>query len=605
MSSAGPLGPPSASAAAHTVRTTNLVVDIGLRAEQIPTCIYNLLETDEYPLFTCRVRNEAPFEQRVRLQAEVQHYSSIDSRTETIGAAAEKVCHLRPPLLPESMRGLHSTTTASARLRIDLLPGEEALYDSSYDVRLLAATAAPLATRDPSTGEWTDLTFGLATFVTPGDPAVQGLLQEVARMHPRHRLAANPSRTALEVETQVQAVFEVLRTRVSYVPSGEAFSRDPATVFQRVRLPRETLRDGVANCADGMVLFASVLAAFGLEPALVLVPGHALVAWRSQPGGPKAGRPWHFLDTTMLDQEYQKVRTESQRVGEASARILVDPDDRRWGFPRIWPLEISRARGISPIQDWQDPTSSKQVPRPRGPSPRTWYGALADTIVEWFHDGLGSWLLSERELRAKTLAGAGRVFATGVVLGVIVEFSGMLIDSTRITAVHLLGTAFVGVVHLTAGGLLCVILCEACHLVPPHVPRARTAVVVLLQLAGALPLALLFFQEPTRVALMLLDNFREPGRPYLRIAVEAVWTGRTVLAHQGLFWVSFAATLATVLLYLGYGLWRGVRAVVGATTWTIWPALGIGIAFDVLVVRYWLGPQYWNLIAWIANAGVR
>ncbi len=61
-------------------------------------------------------------------------------------------------------------------------------------------------------------------------------------------------------------------------------------------LPRESLEDKQANCIDGAVLFATLLEAASLNPALVIVPGHAFVAWETWSGS----NVWNYLETTMI-----------------------------------------------------------------------------------------------------------------------------------------------------------------------------------------------------------------------------------------------------------------------------------------------------------------
>jgi hypothetical protein len=53
---------------------------------------------------------------------------------------------------------------------------------------------------------------------------------------------------------------------------------------QRIRLPRETLRLASANCMDVSVVFASAMENLGMQPLVVIVPGHAFAGVRLGPG---------------------------------------------------------------------------------------------------------------------------------------------------------------------------------------------------------------------------------------------------------------------------------------------------------------------------------
>ena len=52
-----------------------------------------------------------------------------------------------------------------------------------------------------------------------------------------------------------------------------------------------------AICLDGALLFASLLEAASLNPALVILPNHALVAWQKSSGRDE----WEYLETTLIN----------------------------------------------------------------------------------------------------------------------------------------------------------------------------------------------------------------------------------------------------------------------------------------------------------------
>jgi hypothetical protein len=58
---------------------------------------------------------------------------------------------------------------------------------------------------------------------------------------------------------------------------------------------------------------ASVLEAASLNPAIVLVPGHAFLAWETQSGS----QSWDYLETTLIG---SKEFEEAQRVGRLQAK---------------------------------------------------------------------------------------------------------------------------------------------------------------------------------------------------------------------------------------------------------------------------------------------
>ena len=107
--------------------------------------------------------------------------------------------------------------------------------------------------------------------------------------------------------------------------------------MQRVRLPREALAQKSANCIDGTFLMASLLEAASLNPAIVLVPGHAFLARETQDNGGE----WDYLETTLIGAAdfdaaqrsgrtmAERQRALAERTGDATYfRLLFIPDLR-------------------------------------------------------------------------------------------------------------------------------------------------------------------------------------------------------------------------------------------------------------------------------------
>ena len=83
-----------------------------------------------------------------------------------------------------------------------------------------------------------------------------------------------------EVIRQVYALWDLLVARDIRYSSITATAVESESVWcQHVRLIEESLNNSQANCVDGSVLFASLLRKIGIEPFLVLVPGHCYVGF--------------------------------------------------------------------------------------------------------------------------------------------------------------------------------------------------------------------------------------------------------------------------------------------------------------------------------------
>lgn len=310
-------------------------VAIQLNMPCIPTAYYEVLDPAVYPLLTCTI-TPGSTTRRVRVAAVVDGYSTPAVETVEVGPqTGAQVVKLKPVLSPEAVDNIIEIRAASLNVRADMLgSGGGDLNQSTRRLWMLARTSAPLAVQNSDGKTWQDMSQFLGTFVTPKQPAIQDYLGKVAA-----RLGAQLSGYFGDVEAQVRAVYETLKeeTKLVYVQSSEELNLEAGVRMQHVRLPRESLTRREANCADGSVLFASLLLAFGLQPALVILPQHIIVAWETAPG---SGR-WHYLDISKVDtHDFDMARDFGQAMAEASEDKAHATGDPRWF--RRWPLKQLR-----------------------------------------------------------------------------------------------------------------------------------------------------------------------------------------------------------------------------------------------------------------------
>jgi hypothetical protein len=142
---------------------------------------------------------------------------------------------------------------------------------------------------------------------------------------------------------QVQAIYDELKAR------GVSYVMDPGInsdrfLGQRTRLPSQVLASTNAQCLEGTLLFASALEAIGLDPTIVVVPGHAFVGWHASPGD-KGAPSRLFIETTM-------VHTAPFNAAVKKAIERVESEGKaghfKNGMSRLLELKELRAKGITP-----------------------------------------------------------------------------------------------------------------------------------------------------------------------------------------------------------------------------------------------------------------
>jgi hypothetical protein len=160
-----------------------------------------------------------------------------------------------------------------------------------------------------NSGETKELEPLFAGYVGENNPVVEQLLQAALSVRAVNQFDGYQGGPQ-GVEPQVFAVWNILqRSHVHYSSTATASAESPwgwvsvgmpqaRILSQSVRFPDQSLRDQQANCIDGAVFFASVLYKIGIDPLLVVLPGHAFVGYFIDP----EHRHPQFLETTLVGQ---------------------------------------------------------------------------------------------------------------------------------------------------------------------------------------------------------------------------------------------------------------------------------------------------------------
>lgn len=329
-------------------QTTGLNAEVKLRMAQVPTSIYHLLEPQEFPLLSCTVTNYDDQVRRIRVTSYIEEYSARAVTSFELEQDSQETFLQSPSLFQWRLDDLTELTRATLNICVEDIDSEKIETHITHPIWMLARSTAPLAVRDPLNGKPLDFSHYLGAFVTPNAPDLMHFLRSAARRHPDGRLVGyqgDPS----SVMPQVKALYEALKQEadITYVNSLISFTPEQGMANQRVRLPRESLKDQQANCIDGTVLFASLLEAISLSPAIVIVPGHAFVAWETWKDAPDE---WKYLETTMIGTHGFEEAHRSAEANAARYQALAEKVGNPSIF-RLWKLrELRTQRRIMPME---------------------------------------------------------------------------------------------------------------------------------------------------------------------------------------------------------------------------------------------------------------
>jgi hypothetical protein len=181
----------------------------------------------------------------------------------------------------------------------------------------------------------------IASWVTPHDAMIEKALAEAKIYTPDRRLPGyenwkSPVEQEQETLQEARAIYTaVKRMGLSYVKSSATLGGNKST-SERVRMPRVTLNSNSGNCIDAAVLYASMFENLGMEPSVVLVPGHAYVGVRVSEGS----NQFLFIDAALTGR-----LSFPAAVTSATKGLAKQPSSAKTNIL----IEASRASGIFPM----------------------------------------------------------------------------------------------------------------------------------------------------------------------------------------------------------------------------------------------------------------
>jgi hypothetical protein len=289
--------------------------------------------TEYWPIAILRVTNTASVPSAQLISAEIPGWSHATAQSLIIGPLETHHVRIQPTLLSRAFLN-NETQRAILEVRATGMDGA-ALYADSRPILIHGGSEIYWGQRFANAQM-------AARWVTPRDSLVLDLVSDARAYIARGRMAGYSSATGDEaavrrhVQAQARAIYRALQhSGITYVSSLFVMG-DYVDQAQRIRLPRETLRLKNANCMDVSVAFSSAIENLGMQPLLVIVPGHAFA-------GVRLGRDSEeilFLDSTVLpsgsfDAAIRRARSWVEKT-PSEKMLVVD-------------ISAARALGIYPL----------------------------------------------------------------------------------------------------------------------------------------------------------------------------------------------------------------------------------------------------------------
>lgn len=262
---------------------------------------------------------QAPAGARIKVQIEVPDIGATGDIEVTAPAeGSAKVILPRLSWQQSKLMALSQPMTSEVVFRV-FADGTQ-VGEQRRSVRIRAINDAPLRVcKSPQ--QCTDYSPVMAAFVNEDHPVIDNILRaalDIPAMPVKKWIGTQG--TEDEVLKQVWAIWYLFqRHKVTY-SSITTTSDVRADLFsQTIRPLSQALRTQQANCIDGTALFASILRKIGIEPTIVLVPGHAFLGFYTDQQQTKPV----FLETTMLNDATNPFNKQGPtKTGEALAKAL-------------------------------------------------------------------------------------------------------------------------------------------------------------------------------------------------------------------------------------------------------------------------------------------
>ncbi len=296
---------------------------------------------DDFVILTVENGNTAPV--KVVATSQINGYTSAATDTVTIAAGATEEIRQNPALTPTAIDGLSSEHQAELHVVLSYLDAGQArtVLDQTSTTMVSSRRDFPWAIDGFSQAEDFDL---IAAMVTPTDPGVEDLIRKAANYDPSGAMTSGYDAEEDNNGTVLQRLSDVWQAEtadysLTYISTTISFAPGSS---QRIRLPEEVLSEASGNCIELTLLYASVAEALGMQPAIIIVPGHAYVGIRVD----DTNDSYYFVETTMIGQASfsDAATTGLSEWTEAQPHVLAAEQDYGWVDVRA-----QRANGVTPI----------------------------------------------------------------------------------------------------------------------------------------------------------------------------------------------------------------------------------------------------------------
>jgi hypothetical protein len=349
QSTAAPTSTSAAETTTQSVTQSTAVFSVGdieaqyVYTTELITILYPLYGSKLDDFVSVTLHNKGTVPAKVVVKSEIVGYTNPAIDTVDVAAGETLEVGQNPLLIPTVIDDLNVEKPAQVHIKVAALEEgvEKTVLDETAETSVLARRDYPMTIKGFSQSEAFDF---FAAMVTPNDPSVEALVRKAADYTDSGIIWSGYGGHVGDddggVWDRLQAIWRAENDYdLTYVSTWVSFA--PGAV-QRIRLPSEVLDQQGGNCIELAMLYAAAAEALDLEANLVLIPGHAFMAVRTDQENAK----YYFIETTMIGRSSfsDAVARASEEFDEALPHISAGEES--YGWVTIWD---ARKAGILPL----------------------------------------------------------------------------------------------------------------------------------------------------------------------------------------------------------------------------------------------------------------
>jgi hypothetical protein len=216
---------------------------------------------------------------KVRLEVQLDQISEPSSTEVSLPRQGEKY-FLSPTIRYRYADLVRIRQPITINAIFTLYVDNERIGQTTRAVRVRSVNDAPFA-RVGKNGRYQDYSWIFAAYVNENHPWIDQVLRQTLNIPvPIVRSFVGYQQGPREVLNQVFAIWYYFqRSGFTYSSITTPTGFTEGVHSQYVRFFEDSIKTSQSNCIDGTVLFASILRRIGIEPFIVLVPGHAFLGF--------------------------------------------------------------------------------------------------------------------------------------------------------------------------------------------------------------------------------------------------------------------------------------------------------------------------------------